>query len=76
MVTEDFCPGGPAKYQLKDTTTALSLAGGLGLRLPIAEEADRLFAGMVEQGDGDLDHSGVILELRRRNPVKSRETTV
>ena len=27
---------------------------------------DSLFADMVERGDGDLDHSAIILELRRR----------
>ncbi|MCM2456749.1 NAD(P)-dependent oxidoreductase [Rhizobium sp. CG4] len=67
MVTNDFVPGGPARYQLKDTNTALSLAAGLGLQLPIAIGADRLFAAMVENGDGDLDHSAVIEELRRMN---------
>jgi 2-hydroxy-3-oxopropionate reductase len=67
MVEGDFQPGGPAKYQVKDTSTALSLARAHGLTLPVAENVDRLFQAMVENGDGDLDHSAVILELERMN---------
>jgi 3-hydroxyisobutyrate dehydrogenase-like beta-hydroxyacid dehydrogenase len=32
MVEGDFVPGGPAKYQVKDTSTALACAADLGLR--------------------------------------------
>lgn len=67
MVEGDFRPGGPAKYQVKDTSTALAFARSVELTLPIGEEADRLFQAMVDHGDGDLDHSAVILELERRN---------
>lgn len=67
MVQGDFMPGGPAKYQVKDTTTAMQFAKGRGLTLPVSLEVDKLFRAMVDHGDGDLDHSGIILELRRRN---------
>ncbi len=67
MVMGDFQPGGPAKYQVKDTSTALAFAHSRGLRLPVGEEVDRLYRAMVDNGDGDLDHSGIILELRRMN---------
>ncbi|AOF94357.1 NAD(P)-dependent oxidoreductase [Sinorhizobium sp. RAC02] len=67
MVTGDFRPGGPAKYQVKDTSTALAFAHSRGLRLPVGEEVDRLYQAMVDNGGGDLDHSGIILELRRMN---------
>ena len=67
MVEGNFEPGGPAKYQVKDTSTALGFARSRGLTLPVSEEVDRLFQAMVDHGDGDLDHSGVILELQRRN---------
>jgi len=67
MVQGDFQPGGPAKYQVKDTSTALAFARRCGLTLPISEAVDRLFQAMVDHGDGDLDHSGVILELQRMN---------
>ncbi len=66
MVEGRFEPGGPARYQLKDTRTALALSRTLGLELSVLGVVDSLFAEMVDHGDGDLDHSGVILELRRR----------
>ncbi|WP_206664535.1 NAD(P)-dependent oxidoreductase [Dankookia rubra] len=67
MIGRDFVPGGPAKYQVKDTGTALGLCAALGLDLPVLRLVDRLFADMVAHGDGDLDHSAIIQELRRRN---------
>lgn len=66
MIEGNFVPGGPAKYQVKDTTTALTLARGMGLDLPLLQLVDRLFGDMIEHGDGDLDHSAILLELKRR----------
>jgi 3-hydroxyisobutyrate dehydrogenase-like beta-hydroxyacid dehydrogenase len=73
MVQHEFKPGGPAKYQVKDTSTALAFAKTLGLELPVLGVVDRLFADMVSHGDGDLDHSGIIREMRRsqRPPLLS-----
>ncbi|WP_336296562.1 NAD(P)-dependent oxidoreductase [Chromohalobacter moromii] len=67
MLKEDFGPGGPAKWQWKDTQTAQALADELSLELPVSRLVDGLFADMVAHGDGDLDHSALIRELRRRN---------
>lgn len=69
MIAADFTPGGPAKYQLKDTRTAIALAHSVGLSLPMLNQADRQFSEMIEHGDGELDHSGVIRELRRQNDL-------
>lgn len=67
MLKEDFAPGGPAKWQLKDTRTAVAQAESLGLKLPVATLVNDLFEDLVDNGHGDLDHSSLILELRRRN---------
>ena len=67
MIEDDFKPGGPAKWQLKDTHTAVALARSLGLTLPVVTLVDSLFEDMIAHGDGDLDHSALIRELRRRN---------
>jgi 3-hydroxyisobutyrate dehydrogenase-like beta-hydroxyacid dehydrogenase len=67
MISGDFRPGGPARHQRKDTGTAVALARDLGLDLPVTALVDRLFADLVAHGDGDLDHSALIRELRRRN---------
>ncbi|HEX8594395.1 MAG TPA: NAD(P)-dependent oxidoreductase [Pseudomonas sp.] len=69
MLDNDFTPGGPAKWQLKDTHTALAQARTLGLTLPVASLVDGLFQAMVEAGDGDLDHAGLIRQLRRHNSL-------
>ena len=66
MIDGNFIPGGPAKHQIKDTSTALALSRDLGLELPLLRLVDKLFSDMVGHGDGDLDHSAIILELRRR----------
>ncbi|MNY62124.1 tartronate semialdehyde reductase [compost metagenome] len=67
MLRNDFAPGGSAKWQLKDTQTALAQAAEVGLDLPVAKLVDGLFAAMVSSGDGELDHSGLIRQLRRHN---------
>ena len=54
MIEHQFQPGGPARYQVKDT-------------LPVLQVVDRLFRDMVDHGDGDLDHSAIIREIGRRN---------
>jgi len=69
MIEDRFAPGGPAKWQLKDTRNALACAEAAGVSLPVATLVDSLFADMVNHGDGELDHSGLIRELRRRNGI-------
>ncbi|MCK0743623.1 NAD(P)-dependent oxidoreductase [Chromohalobacter nigrandesensis] len=72
MLEEDFRPGGPAKWQWKDTQTAQALADELSLELPVSRLVDGLFGDMVAHGDGELDHSALIRELRRRNGENPR----
>ncbi|MDO5643087.1 MAG: NAD(P)-dependent oxidoreductase [Paracoccus sp. (in: a-proteobacteria)] len=67
MIDGDFEPGGPARYQLKDTRAARDVAAALGLELPVLDLVDGLFDDLIAHGDGDLDHSALLIELRRRN---------
>jgi 3-hydroxyisobutyrate dehydrogenase-like beta-hydroxyacid dehydrogenase len=67
MIGRDFRPGGRAKYQVKDTTTAVELGRTVGLELPALQVVYRLLGDMVDHGDGDLDHSVIIREIGRRN---------
>ena len=69
MLDNDFTPGGPANWQLKDTRTALAQAQKLGLSLPVGSLVDGLFQAMIEAGDGELDHAGLIRQLRRHNQL-------
>lgn len=67
MIQENFTPGGPAKWQLKDTQTAMAFAGELGLNLPVSTLVNSLFEELIAQGDGELDHSALIRQLKRHN---------
>ena len=66
MASGDFAPGSPAKYQLKDMATALALAQREGVGLTVLPFLVELFGGMIANGDGDIDVSGVIREIARR----------
>ncbi|MGO2242229.1 MAG: NAD(P)-dependent oxidoreductase [Halomonas sp.] len=67
MVQENFAPGGPSKWQLKDTQTAMALAEELRLKLPVSSLVNGFYEELVAQGDGELDHSALIRQLRRHN---------
>ena len=69
MLDNDFTPGGPAKWQLKDTRTALAQAQKLGLSLPVGSLVDGLVQAKIEAGDGVHDHAGLIRQLRRHNQM-------
>jgi 2-hydroxy-3-oxopropionate reductase len=67
MIEKNWVPGGPAKYQLKDLSTATALGRDLGLELPVTELVEALFRDLVDHDDGERDHSALYLELCRRN---------
>lgn len=71
MIEGDFAPGGRSSLQLKDVRTALSLAAGLGLDLPVLGCVTGLYESFVNQhGGGDMDHAAIYLELARRNRIE------
>ena len=70
MTTGDFVPGGLSAIQLKDLNNALLEAERLGLSLPLAEQMRERFKRFCDTLDGgDMDHSGIYLELRDRNGI-------
>lgn len=70
MVTRDFAPRGRMTVQLKDMRNALDTAAEMGFDAPITAALERLYADGVAHGDADLDHSGLFVELARRNNMK------
>lgn len=71
MLTGDFAPGGRSALQLKDVRTALALAEGLGLELPVLRCVTGLYDSFVNQhGGADKDHAAIWLELARRNRIE------
>ncbi|MGC1494221.1 MAG: NAD(P)-dependent oxidoreductase [Sulfitobacter sp.] len=70
MSEGNFAPGGLSKFQLKDLDNTLAEAGALGLQLPSTQAVRDRFAYFIdEMQGGDLDHSGLYLELKKRNSL-------
>ena len=63
-VDEAFEPGGSARNQLKDLHFAQESAGIRHASLPTTQLVTSLFEKMVNEGRGDLDHTGLYLTLR------------
>jgi 2-hydroxy-3-oxopropionate reductase len=63
--SQDFTEGGSARNQLKDLRFALDAGRSQRLDLPTTARVTELFAQMVADGDGDLDHTGVYRTIAR-----------
>jgi 2-hydroxy-3-oxopropionate reductase len=66
MVERNFGGAGPSKLQLKDLNNIVAEAKSLALTLPLTEAVRTEFAAFVEDGNGDTDHSGLLLHLERK----------
>ncbi|WP_246102588.1 NAD(P)-dependent oxidoreductase [Methylobacterium terricola] len=60
MLRRDFEPGGHVRTFVKDLRTAMTIAQGQNLSLPLAELAYDLFARFERSGGGDSDISGLL----------------
>jgi 3-hydroxyisobutyrate dehydrogenase-like beta-hydroxyacid dehydrogenase len=67
MVDRDFTKRAAMTVQLKDMRNALDTARELGFDAPIATLFEALYGQAVAHGLNDLDHSGLFVELARRN---------
>ena len=67
MVQRDFAPRARMTVQLKDLRNALDTAQAMGFEAPITAALEQLYADGVAHGDSELDHSGLFVELARRN---------
>jgi 2-hydroxy-3-oxopropionate reductase len=69
MVERDFVTKGRSVTHLKDLDNALDAAGRLAMEAtPYTALTADLFRGLLENA-GDLDHSGLLVELERRNGI-------
>ena len=66
MVRGDFSPQGFAHQHLKDVDLMLAQAERVGQPLPSLRVHADILAACVAHGQGDLDNSVIIAELRRR----------
>jgi len=67
MVRRDFAPEGRVRQSLKDARLMLDQAGNAGQALPLLEIHAEVLEACLRHGEGDLDNSIVIEEIRRRN---------
>ena len=67
MVERDFAPRARMGVQLKDLDNALATAEQLGFEAPVTALLGTLYREGIENGLQDLDHSGLFVELARRN---------
>jgi 3-hydroxyisobutyrate dehydrogenase-like beta-hydroxyacid dehydrogenase len=70
MVERDFAARGKMTVQLKDMRNALATAAEIGFDAPITALFEQLYADGVAHGLGDLDHSGLFVELASRNAMQ------
>lgn len=70
MVERDFAARGKMTVQLKDMRNAMATAQEIGFDAPITALFEQLYADGVEHGLGDLDHSGLFVELASRNAMQ------
>jgi 3-hydroxyisobutyrate dehydrogenase-like beta-hydroxyacid dehydrogenase len=71
MVERDFVTKGRSVTHLKDLDNALDAAERIELdALPYTALTADLFRGLIDNA-GDLDHSGLLVELERRNALGS-----
>lgn len=71
-VNSDFTGGGSAANQLKDLRFAAETAAAKGLKLPLSDTLKGLFAQMISDGHGALDHSAVELTIADTSQTGSR----
>ena len=71
MVDRDFVTKGRSVTHLKDLDNALDAAERLGVdATPYTAATADLFRGLLANA-GDLDHSGLLVELERRNGIQN-----
>jgi len=61
MMDRNFKPGFRIKLHQKDLRNALSAGAEYGVPLPITSLVQQMINGLVGDGKGDLDHSGIAL---------------
>jgi 3-hydroxyisobutyrate dehydrogenase-like beta-hydroxyacid dehydrogenase len=68
MAAGDFRPQSRIRQHLKDVELMLREAGALSQRLPLSEAHAELMRAAIDAGDGDLDNTAIIAQLRRAVP--------
>ena len=76
MLARNFEPGAPSRIQLKDLRMILDEARAEGLSLPLSQRVFEEYRALLASGHGEVDHSGLLLELERLNGVRLDDVAV
>ena len=71
MIASDFRPEGRARQTLKDVHLMLAQADKIGQPLPLLRVHCEALEACLRSGEGDLDNSVVVQEIRRRGERKA-----
>jgi 3-hydroxyisobutyrate dehydrogenase-like beta-hydroxyacid dehydrogenase len=66
MINNDFTPQSRITQHHKDLSLILKYADTLGQDMPLTKVHFDIMESAIKAGDGDLDNSAVIREIRRR----------
>jgi len=67
MLDRDFMPGATSRVQLKDLRTILDTARSESLTLPLTQRVHDEYLALVNGGNENADHSGLLLQLEALN---------
>ncbi len=67
MIDRQFAPGGSSANQSKDLDAVMATAKALSLTLPLTEAVHAEFTEFVARGNGETDHSALLLHLEDKN---------
>jgi 3-hydroxyisobutyrate dehydrogenase-like beta-hydroxyacid dehydrogenase len=70
MIASDFRPEGRARQTLKDVHLMLDQAEKIGQPLPLLDVHCDVLEACVRNGEGELDNSVIVAEIRRRGRKK------
>ncbi len=73
MLAGDFAPQARLRQHCKDVSIILKYAEQSGQELPLSRLHRELLESAIAAGDGDLDNSAVIREIRRRRTDSGRK---
>ncbi|MCP4791450.1 MAG: NAD(P)-dependent oxidoreductase [Gammaproteobacteria bacterium] len=71
MASRNFVAGGPLEFSVKDLEESLKMASANALDLPLVVSVLQNYLGMVNKGQGRLDHSALLLAYESANkPIR------
>ena len=67
MINKDFSPKGKTTTQLKDMTNIINAGKAVNLHLPISSLIKEMYKNLVEDGQGNNDHSSLYNAIEKFN---------